>query len=76
MTRHWTLLLTIAAAFVPLAAQDAPQAERLLTRRYVQGDRVQYLMKAQDGGSTYEVRIRQDQLQGGDEVVGALRNPR
>jgi hypothetical protein len=57
MTRHGTVLLTIAAAFAPLAAQNAPQAERLLSRRYVEGERVQYLMKAQDGASTYEVRI-------------------
>jgi hypothetical protein len=47
----------MATAFVPLAAQNAPQAERLLSRRYVEGERVQYLMKGQDGGSTYEVRI-------------------
>jgi hypothetical protein len=57
MTRHWAAWLTIAAAFVPLAARDAPQAERLLSRRYIEGDRVQYLMKAQNDGSTYEVRI-------------------
>src|SRR5712692_2437606 len=57
MTRHWTALLTLAAAFVPLAAQDAPLGDRLLARRYVEGDRVQYLMKAQNDGSTYEVRI-------------------
>lgn len=57
MTRPWTAVFTIAAACVPLAAQDAPQAERLLSRRYADGDRVQYLMKAQDGDSTYEVRI-------------------
>lgn len=57
MTRHWTVLLTIAAAFAPLAAQNGPQAERLLSRRYVEGERVQYLMKGQDGSSTYEVRI-------------------
>lgn len=57
MTRHVTALLTIAAAFVPLAAQHAAQAERLLSRRYIEGDRVQYLMKAQNDGSTYEVRI-------------------
>ena len=57
MIRYWTTVLTVAAALVPLAAQNAPQAERLLSRRYVEGDRVQYLMKGQDGGSTYEVRI-------------------
>jgi hypothetical protein len=57
MTRHWTALLTVAAASVSLTAQDAPQADRLLSRRYVEGDRVQYLMKGQDSGSTYDVRI-------------------
>jgi hypothetical protein len=31
MTPHWTALLTVAASFVPLAAPDAPQAERLLS---------------------------------------------
>ena len=56
MTRQSTLL-AVVAAFVSLAAQDAPQAERLLSRRYVEGDRVEYLMKGQDDGSTYEVRI-------------------
>jgi hypothetical protein len=56
MIRHWTLL-AVAAAFVSLAAQDAPPPERLLSRRYVEGDRVQYLMKGQNDGSTYEVRI-------------------
>jgi hypothetical protein len=57
MTRHWTALLAIATALAPLAAQNVPQAERMLSRHYVEGDRVQYLMKGQDGGSTYEVRI-------------------
>ena len=56
MTRHWTTLL-VAAACVPLAAQNVSHAERLLTRRYVEGDRLQYLMKAQNNGSTYEVRV-------------------
>ena len=32
MTPHWTALLTVAASFVPLAAPDAPQAERLLSK--------------------------------------------
>src|SRR6266487_1025741 len=57
MTPHWTALLTVAASFVPLAALDAPQAERLLSRRYGEGERVQYVMKGQNDGSTYEVRI-------------------
>jgi hypothetical protein len=52
----WAALLAVAA-FVPLAAQDVPHVERLLSRRYVEGDRVQYLMKTQNDGSTYEVRI-------------------
>jgi len=56
MTRHWTTLL-VAAACVPLAAQNVSHAERLPTRRYVEGDRLQYLMKAQNNGSTYEVRV-------------------
>jgi hypothetical protein len=63
MTRRWIALLTIAAACVPLAAltpQDAPRAERpdrLLSRRYVEGDRLRYVMNAQNDGSKYEVRI-------------------
>ena len=57
MTPRWTALLTVAASFVPLAALDAPQAERLLSRRYDEGERVQYVMKGQNDGSTYEVRI-------------------
>jgi hypothetical protein len=56
MTPYWTALLAVAA-FVPLATQDVPHVERLLSRRYVEGDRVQYLMKTQNDGSTYEVRI-------------------
>jgi hypothetical protein len=56
MSRHWAVFFTITA-FVPLAAQNTPQPERLLSRRYVEGERLQYLMKGQDGGSTYEVRI-------------------
>ena len=57
MTRHWTVLFAVGATFVQLAARDAPQAERLLSRRYVEGDRLRYLMKAQNDGSAYEVRI-------------------
>jgi hypothetical protein len=57
MTRQWTALLAVTVALVRMAAQDAPQAERLLARRYVEGDRTHYLMKAQNDGSTYEVRI-------------------
>lgn len=57
MTRCW-ILLAVAASFVSLAvSQDTPQGERLLSRRYVEGDRVQYRMKGQNDGSTYEVRI-------------------
>jgi hypothetical protein len=66
MTRHWTALLAVAAASVPLANQVAPQAERLLSRRYVEGDRIQYLMKAQNDGSTYEVRITATTKKAGD----------
>jgi hypothetical protein len=57
MIRHGTTLLAVAAAFVPLTAQDASQPERLLTRRYVDGNRLQYLMKGQDEGTSYEVRL-------------------
>ena len=57
MIRQCLALLIVAAACVPLIAQDVPQAERLLSRRYVEGDRVAYLMKAQNDGSTYEVRV-------------------
>ena len=57
MIRRWTALLTVAAACMPLTAQDTPPAERLLSRRYVEGDRIHFLMKAQNDGSTYEVCI-------------------
>lgn len=57
MIRHWTTLLAVAAAFVPFAAQDASPPGRLLTRRYVEGDRLQYVMKGRDDGSSYEVRL-------------------
>ncbi|PYR53058.1 MAG: hypothetical protein DMF89_00645 [Acidobacteria bacterium] len=58
MTPRWTALLTVATSFVPLAALDAPHAERLLSRRYDEGERVQYVMKGQNDGSTYEVLLR------------------
>jgi hypothetical protein len=57
MSRPWAVVLIIVSAFVPLAAQNARPAERLLSRRYTEGERLQYLMKGHDGGSTYEVRI-------------------
>lgn len=60
MTRHSTAVLTtlaVLAVSVPLAAQETPRSERLLSRRYADGERLQYLMKAQNDGSTYEVRI-------------------
>lgn len=63
---HWTALLAIATALAPLAAQNVPQAERFLSRQYVEGARVQYLMKGQDGGSTYEVRITGTTKKAGD----------
>ena len=75
MIRFWTALLTIAAACVPLAAQDTPRAERaerpdqpdrLLSRRYVEGDRLRYLMKAQNDGSTYEVQISATTMKAAD----------
>ena len=66
MTRLWTAPLAFAVVVVPLAAQDARPAERLLTRRYVEGERVQYWMKGQDGSSTYEVRITGTTRKGGD----------
>src|SRR5688572_1495077 len=66
MTRYWTALVTVAAVLVAVAARDAPQAERLLSRRYADGDRVHYLMKAQSDGATYEVRITGTTRKGGD----------
>jgi hypothetical protein len=57
MSRHWTTLLAAVVAFVPMAAQNVPQSERLLARRYVDGERLQYLMKGQDDGTTYEARL-------------------
>jgi len=56
VSRNW-ILLAVATTQVSLAAQGTPQAGRLLSRRYVEGERIQYLMKGQDGGSTYEVRL-------------------
>jgi len=49
-------LLAVAVGVV-LAAQDPPKAGRLLSRRYIAGDRIQYVMKTQNDGSSYEVRI-------------------
>ena len=57
MKRHGTAGLAITVALLPLIAPDAPQADRLLLRRYVEGDRVEYLMKAQHDNSSYQVRI-------------------
>jgi hypothetical protein len=57
MIRHWTTLLAVAAAFVPVTAQNAPQPERLLTRRYVESNSLQYLMKGQNDGTGYDVRL-------------------
>ena len=64
--KHLLPLPFVAAGFVPPAARDALQGERLLSRRYVEGERVQYLMKGQEDGSTYEVRITGTTKKGGD----------
>jgi len=66
MTRHWIAWLAVAAAFAPLMAQDGRQADRLLSRRYVEGDRVRYLMKAQHDRATYDVRITATTKRGSD----------
>src|SRR4051812_8787778 len=45
-------LVTLTVAFV-----GAQGNSTLIHRTYVEGDRVQYLMKGQNDGSTYQVRI-------------------
>jgi hypothetical protein len=57
MIRAWIALLTVGLVVAPSATQDVPEGKRLLSRRYVEGERVQYLMKAQNDGATYVVRI-------------------
>ena len=49
-------MLAVAIGFLSLAGQDT-QPGRLLSRRYVDGERLEYLMKAQNNGSRYEVRV-------------------
>lgn len=39
------IALVVAAAVASLAAQNAPDAARLLTRRYVEGSRLQYVAR-------------------------------
>ena len=66
MTRLWTALFAISAVVVTLAAENPPAIERLLSRRYVEGERLQYVMKGQDGRSTYEVRVTGTTRKAGD----------
>jgi hypothetical protein len=47
------LVVFILLSALATSAQDGP----LLVRRYVEGEQLQYLMKAQNDGGTYEVRI-------------------
>jgi hypothetical protein len=46
------VVFVLSSAFA-LSAQGGP----VLVRRYVEGERLQYLMKGQNDGTTYEVRI-------------------
>jgi len=56
VTRFCASLLVVAAV-VPLAAQRAPDAERLLTRRYVDGARLRYRMNTRDNADISTVTI-------------------
>jgi hypothetical protein len=49
--------LVTVGCLLPVWAQNAPQGDRLLRRRYVEGERLQYVMKGLNDGATYEVRI-------------------
>lgn len=42
---------------LPVWPQTATQPDRLLSRRYLEGERLQYVMKGQEDGTTYEVRL-------------------
>jgi hypothetical protein len=58
-------MLAVVIGFLSPAAQD-PQPGRLLSRRYVDGDRLEYLMRAQNNSSKYEVRITATTVRTGD----------
>ena len=47
------LVLTVVA----LSAQEAQQPNELFRRRYVEGQRLQYVMNAENNGNKYQVRI-------------------
>jgi len=51
------IALVIAAAVASIAAQNAPDAARLLMRRYVEGSRLQYRMTGLENGTGYTVTI-------------------
>jgi len=55
-----TRALTISATtllIASLAAQEAQQPNELFRRRYVEGQRLQYVMKAENNGNKYQVRF-------------------
>jgi len=60
-------VLAAAVAFVVSAsAQNTTQAERLLSRRYVEGQRWSYRMTGTNNGKTYDVRISGGVKKGSD----------
>lgn len=53
-------VLILVGPLLSVSAQNAQQPDRLLSRRYAEGERVHYVMKGQNDGSTYEVRLDGD----------------
>ena len=56
----------ISLLVASLAAQDAHQPNELLRRRYTEGQRLEYLMKAENNATRYEVRITATTLRKSD----------
>jgi hypothetical protein len=66
MTRFLMALLALGGSVLPLSAQNIPPADRLLSRRYVEGEQRRYAMKTQNDGSTYEVLLTATVKKGND----------
>lgn len=49
--------IVVAMAAWSAQAQDAPQTNELFRRHYVEGQQLQYLMRAENNGNKYQVRI-------------------
>ncbi|HSB13659.1 MAG TPA: hypothetical protein VLE22_04320 [Bryobacteraceae bacterium] len=51
------LMISIVVLGALMGSQDSSPAEGLLSRRYRDGERLNYLMKGRNNGRTYEVRL-------------------